>query len=289
MSAKTAGRIASAPIEGEAITAQFEGIYRDYYKRVAAWVYWKLPKERTHQAEDYTQEAFRDLWEHLLKGRQVDYPWAFLKRIAQRRMADHYARTENVVGDTVDFDEPSTAVVEAVHGHRYAMGDPELALLAGALWEAMERMRDASEKWRALHALTGRMRPLGEAYPSPPKDPYRGARLGAARDQAHRDRVEALHEFQAACAEVGRLRTELEQLGGRDWKSCTGWPPPLMGGGGTRSRKTAICDPELTECPNGHPLSLDTVGFLEDGARVCRACASDATSRYRDRRAAAVK
>jgi DNA-directed RNA polymerase specialized sigma24 family protein len=271
------------------VEEQFTAIYREQYKRVVTWVYWKLPKERTHQAEDYAQEAFHDLWEHLLKGRTVDYPFALLKKIAQRRMADYYqSRKANAATDAVDFDEPSTAVVEAVSGHRYAAGDPELSLLAGALWEAVEVMREASEKWRALHALTGRMRPLGEPYPTYPRQATRGLKMGAARDQAHRERDEALVEFQAACAEVGVLRAELERLGGQDWKSSTGWPPPACGGGGVRSRKTAICDPDVTECPQGHSLSLDTCGFLADGTRTCRACYAETTRRYRSKKEATV-
>lgn len=260
---------------------EFSAIFREYSPRLVKWLYWKLPSHLPHVAEDYSQEAFNDLWEILQKGRPVDYPWALLKKIAQRRMADYFARKVNAATDVIDFDDPASVVIEASTGHRYASGDPELALLAGALYTAMERMQEASSTWRSLHALTAKMRPLGEPYPAGPKDPYRSQRLGAARDQAHRDRDDALRELRAACEEVGSLRAELERLGGRDWKSCTGWPPPAYGGGGTRSRKTAICDPDVTECPQGHLLHLDSVGFLEDGTRVCRACSTSAGRRSR--------
>ncbi|MET9494309.1 hypothetical protein [Streptomyces sp. NPDC006552] len=268
------------------IEATFNAIYAEQHPRLVKWLYWKLPSYLPHVAEDYAQEAFADLWEIFQKERTVDYPWALLKKIAQRKMANYYSRWDSASGDSVDFDEPSTALVEAVQGHRYAEGDPEMSLLAGALWEATEAMQAASKKWRALHALTAKMRPLGEPYPTSGRSLARKLREEAARDKAYSDRDQALRELQAACAEVGQLRSELERLGGRGWKSCTGWPPPRQGGGGSRVRTTSICDPTVTECPKGHSLSLETCGFLEDGTRTCRACGTEAGRRWATKRKA---
>ena len=281
MSAVAACRTASAPGAVE----QFEDIYRQYHQRVVKWVYWKLPKDRVHQAEDYTQEAFRDLWELLLKGKAVDYPWALLKRIAQRRMADFYAQAQNVTSDAVDFADPEMVVIERAAGFRYASGDPELAMLAAELESAMERMRDASKEWRRLHALTAKMRPLGEEYPYFQGELNRKLRQEAARDKAYQDRDDALRELQEACRVVGNLRADLERLGGR-WASSCGWPPSCARDG--RHRKGTLSDPTVKVCPEGHCLEgVDGVGFLEDGTRVCRACSAVRTAAYRRSKTAA--
>ncbi|MEU9183334.1 sigma factor [Streptomyces sp. NPDC048484] len=269
-----------------AIEQQFSDIYREHYKRLVTWVYWKLPVGRQHMAEDFTQEAFQSLWDYLPKSGAPEYPLALLKRMAGHKMADFYVRRQND-SDVVAFDpaESSAAVAAAASGHRYVEGDPELSLLAGALYEAMGRMQDASVQWRRLHALTGKMRPLGEPYPDVPKRASRKLKQEAVREQAYRGRDEALAELQMACGEVGSLRAELERLGGRNWKSSTGWPPPSRIDHGTH--RTTLDNPDVRECQYGHPLTIDTTGFSANGERSCRACGNDVQKRYAAKKATA--
>lgn len=41
--------------------------------------------------------------------------------------------------------------------------------------------------------------------------------------------------------------------------------------------------PKPTHCKNGHPFSGDNLFLRDDGARLCHACASDRSARYRER------
>lgn len=264
-----------------AIDVTFSGIYAEHGRRLRDWFYWHLPENLRSRAEDLAQEAFLGLWEHLLKGRPVDYPFALLKRIGQRRLADEFSiRTRDTEAVLMDVTDPESPSVETIGGSsRYAAGDPEMALISAELDTAMDRMREASARWRKLHAATAKVRPLGEPYP----DRWDKAKKEAARDKLFADRDEALRELQAACATVGSLRAELEQAGGGCWQSSCGWPPSCARDGSKR-KGYASSDLSQTECSRGHRLdNIENVGFTEDGLRNCRACFTENGRKHRER------
>lgn len=279
-----AGGIASAP----AAEKLFNEIYAEHGRRVNQYLYWHLPEGIRGRAEDLAQEVFACLWEHLVKGKEVKYPFALLKRIAQRRIADQLAiRSRDADSVLVDVTDTEAATVETVGcSSRYASGEPELALVAAELDTAMERMREASERWRDLHGKAGHMKARPRRYPDrPDPNPSRTAKVEAGRIEIRLRRDEALVELQEACRVVGNLRAELERIGGGCWQSSSGWPPSPERDG--RKRYGALSDPTVKVCPKQHCLAdIERVSFLEDGTRVCRACTKDTTSRYRDRQAA---
>lgn len=235
MTASTAARTASAPVDREAAEARFTEIYAEQNRRLTQWFYWHLPESVRGRAEDLAQETFLNLWEHLLKGRSVDYPFALLKRIGQRRMADQLSvRARDAEAVLMDVTDPEAPSVETIgHSSRYAAGEPELALVAAELETAMERMRDASALWRKLHAESGKYK----ARPKPPgwvdPNPGRTAKVDAARVEIRIRRDEALVELQEACRAVGNLRADLERAAGCAWQSSCGWPPRSLATGGT--------------------------------------------------------
>jgi DNA-directed RNA polymerase specialized sigma24 family protein len=240
----------------------FTEIYQAHSRRLTQFIYWHLPFEMTDLAEDFAQETFQDLWAHLLKGRSVDYPFALLKTIASRQLADHHKVKRNSMYLATDLETPEFSVVEVARGHQYAPGNPELAGLSDELDNAMERMRTASARWRKLHGQVASMR------------------KEETRAEAAKQRDAALIELQDACWTVGDLRAELERAGGDSWRSPTGWPVSFRTDG--RHRKGgASSDLDVTHCVNGHHLHLENVTFLEDGTRACRACAKQATRRVR--------
>lgn len=240
----------------------FTTIYQEQSRRLTQFIFWHLPFDLTHMAEDFAQDTFQDLWSHLLKGRSVDYPFALLKTIASRKLADHHKIKRNSIYFTADLETPEFAAIETTTGHQYAPGNPELALLSNGLDNAMERMRLASARWRKLHGQVAAMR------------------KEAARAAAIRQREDALADLQDACRTVGELRAELEQAGGGNWRSSTGWPAPPHTDG--RCRKGyAPSDLDVTHCAKGHRLDLENLGFLENGTRVCRPCAAESARRHR--------
>lgn len=272
MSPVVAGRTASAPLDRQGAEERFTEIHREHGRRLTQWFYWHLPDGMRGRSEDLAQDVFVDLWEHLLKGRPVDYPFALLKRIGQRHIADQFAvRARDTDAVLVDITDPASPSVETVGcSSRYASGEPELALVAAELETAMERMRDASALWRSLH---------GKVASASRPDTL--AKVIGQRD-------DALVELQEACRVVGNLRAELERAGGCAWRSSSGWPPSLARDG--RQRNGALSDPTVKECPKRHCLAdVESVGFLEDGTRVCRACNAERTEAHRQRRKAAVK
>lgn len=249
-------------VDRDAAEQQFTEIYQQLSARLVQYIYWRLPFDMTDMAQDFAQDTFQDLWEHLLKGRQVDYPFAFLKTIASRRMADHHKIKRNSIYLATDLEAPEFAVVEVARGHQYAHGSPELNLLSSELDAAMERMRAASARWRKLHAQVAAMK----------KEHTRAA--------AVQQRDVALTELQDACWTVGDLRAELERAAGGSWRSQTGWPGPVESDG--RHRKGgASSDLDVTHCVNGHRLHLENVTFLESGIRACRTCQAANTRRVR--------
>jgi DNA-directed RNA polymerase specialized sigma24 family protein len=235
------------------------------------------------RAEDLAQETFLCLWEHLLKDKEVTHPFALLKRIGQRRIADEFGVRNRDTGSlSVDFSAPESVLIETSTGHRYASGEPELALVCDQLETAMGRMREASALWRDLHSKAATYRSRSEKYKDP--DTCTKWRNEAVKAVGLRD--EALVELQEACRVVGSLRAELERAGGCAWRSSSGWPPSAARDGRHR-RCGALSDPTMKVCPNQHRLDdIESVGFLEDGTRTCRSCSVERVGAYRQRTAA---
>lgn len=260
---------------------QFVALYEQYRRRVAEWFWYRLPAGPQHLADDLTQETFIVVWDHLSKGRGIDYPFAFLKTVAKGRLSMHFRSPLRGAAVTpVDFAGVVTVEVELAIEHRYATGDPELAMVAAELDTALERMRAASARWRELHAEVAKYRASSERHKSAATA---GQRLAKAERTA-RLRDEALPELQEACRMVGRLRGEMERLGGSGYRSSTGWPPsPALDGS---MRRGALSDPTVRQCPDRHCLDdLDNVRFQEDGTRRCRACHNETAGRHRRQKA----
>ncbi|MGP4008150.1 RNA polymerase sigma factor [Streptomyces sp. 4N124] len=251
----------------QSITAQFEALHGQHFNELAAWLRRRLPVTLVSQNEDFAQEAFIGLWEHLRKGRSVDKPFGLLMTMAQRKVWTHQALFTQQHSFATDLNDPASVALDGLNEHRYAAGDPMLAMIAEELETALERMEEASERWRRLHTKVASMKPRGAAT----SDPVRAARNEARKTEAKLQRDEALVELQEACRVVGQIRGELERVGGGSWRSCSGWPPARYSGG-VRVEGVAS-DPTSKSCSKGHPLDdLDRVSFLADGTRVCRDC-----------------
>lgn len=251
----------------QSIAEQFEAIHSQHFHELAAWLRRRLPLSLVSQSEDFAQEAFIALWEYLGKGRTVEKAFGLLMTMAQRKVWTHQALFTQQHSFTADLNDPASVALDGLTEHRYAAGDPALAMVAEELETAHERMTDASERWRKLHAKVASMKPRGAAT----TDPVRVARNEARKAEAVRQRDEALTELQEACRVVGQLRGELERVGGGSWRSCSGWPPARCSGG-VRVAGVAS-DPTSKHCSKGHPLDdVDRVSFLADGTRVCRGC-----------------
>lgn len=272
MSVSTAGRIASAP----AVVEQFDELHQRHFHELAGWLRRRLPAGLVSQAEDFAQEAFIELWAYLGKGKPVGKPFGLLMKMAQRKVWTHQALHSAQHAFTTDLNDPASAALDGLNEHRYASGDPVLAMIVAELETAHERMTAASERWRKLHQKVASMKPRGEAT----SDPVRVARNEARKAEAILQREEALTELQEACRVVGQLRGELERAGGGCWRSCSGWPPPRHCGG---MRVDGVAsDPTSKQCSKGHSLTdLERVGFLADGTRVCRDCRGGANERQR--------
>lgn len=259
------------------VEEQFAAVYAEQFQRLVRWLQWRLPSHR-HNAEDLAQETFQVFWVELGKGFEVrPTVFGFLKFLANQEIARSFRiQSRDTAVEVVDFAEGEAFGSVPTSRHRYTSADPELSMVAAELDAAMERMQDASDRWRKLHAKVAAMRPYRESHREPA---HKLRARQVRREEVHRQRDEALVELQEACRVVGNLRGELERLGGCGYRSSGGWPPPLTYSCGMRSRKTAVCDPALKDCPNGHPLGLEALGFLADGSAVCRACSQEATAR----------
>lgn len=251
----------------QSVTEQFEALHRQHFHELAAWLRRRLPLSLVSQSEDFAQEAFIALWEHLGKGRSVEKAFGLLMTMAQRKVWSQQALFTHQHSFAADLNDPASVALDGLTEHRYAAGDPMLAMVAEELETAHERMTEASERWRQLHTKVASMKPRGAAT----TDPVRAARNEARKADAMRQRDEALTELQEACRVVGQLRGELERVGGGSWRSCSGWPPARYSGG-VRVDGVAS-DPTSKHCSKGHPLDdLDRVTFLADGTRTCRDC-----------------
>lgn len=277
MATSTAGRIANAPTVEE----QFNELHQRHFHELAGWLRRRLPASLVSQAEDFAQEAFIELWAYLGKGKPVTKPFGLLMKMAQRKVWTHQALHSAQHAFTTDLNDPASIALDGLNEHRYAAGDPVLAMIASELETAHERMTEASERWRKLHQKVASLKPRGAAT----TDPQRIAANEARKAEALLQRDEALVELQEACRVVGQLRGELERAGGGCWRSCSGWPPPRYCGG-VRVDGVAS-DPTSKQCSKGHPLTdIERVGFLADGTRVCRDCRGPQNARHRKKAAA---
>lgn len=257
-------------MSAHAVEAQFNEIYAENFRRLTGWIKWHLPASLASQAEDFAQAAFISLLEHMRKGRPVEKPYGLLMKMAQRKIWDHQALHSAQHAFTTDLNDPASIALDGLTEHRYAAGDPVLAMIAAELETAYGRMTEASEQWRSLHNKLGTMKPRTVDSSTCKATLRRAEWREARRADTRRQRDEALIEFQEACRVVGQLRGELEQAGGC-WKSCSGWPPPRHCGG--KRLEGVASDPTSKECSKGHCLKdLERVGFLADGTRVCREC-----------------
>ncbi len=277
MSSSTAGRIASAPD----VVEQFEAMHRDYFNDLVAWLRRRLPVTLVSQCEDFAQEAFIELWAYLGKGKQVAKPFGLLMKMAQRKVWTHQALHSTQQAFITDLNDPASVALDGLQEHRYAAGDPTMAMVAEELETAHDRMTEASERWRGLHKRVAATKPRGV----PTTDPVRIAKNERLVAELRLQRDEALTELQEACRVVGQLRGELERLGGGSWRSCCGWPPARYCGG-VRVDGVAS-DPTAKECSKGHPIDdIERVGFLADGTRICRDCKAPQNARQRQKTAA---
>ncbi|WP_055612831.1 sigma-70 family RNA polymerase sigma factor [Streptomyces phaeochromogenes] len=251
------------------IEEQFADIYRNYYGQLVLWLRYRLPASLSSQAEDFAQEACVSLLQYLRKGKSVQAPGGLLRKMAQRRVWEQQALHSSQHSFVTDLNDPASVALDGLKAHRYAAGDPMLAMIAAELETAHERMEEASQRWRALHRKVSSLRPRG----APSTDPARVARTEARIVDARLQRDEALVELQEACRVVGQLRGELECAGGGSWRSCSGWPPARYMGG--KRLDGVASDPTAKHCSFGHRLDdLERVSFLADGTRTCRDCSN---------------
>ncbi|MFI9174869.1 RNA polymerase sigma factor [Streptomyces lincolnensis] len=260
----------------QGIAEQFEALHRQHFHELAGWLKRRLPLTLVSQSEDFAQEAFIVLWEHMNKGRPVNKAFGLLMTMAQRKVWTHQALFAQQHSFVTDLNDPASVALDGLNEHRYAAGDPALAMVAEELETAHERMTEASDLWRQLHKKVASMKPRGLPTKDPARITQNERRLADARTQ----RDDALAELQEACRVVGQLRGELERVGGGSWRSCSGWPPARYSGG-VRVDGVAS-DPTSKQCSKGHPLDdLERVSFLADGTRVCRDCRIGANNRQR--------
>lgn len=262
-----------AAVDRDAADQLFNDIYGQHFDRLRQYLYFRLPLDKVHLAEDFAQEAFADLWCHLLNGRPVTRAYGLLRKIALAKMNDYYRVKSNLEYKAVDFDDPEASPVTT--SHRYAAADPAMAPLTAELDQAMARMQNASAEWRDLHKKSYVLdRRIADGYDPDPEPLVRSA------EALKRDRNRALGQLRKACGAVGALRAELERIGGPNWKSSSGLPASTMSDGKARAGSVAS-DVSRTHCDAGHLLDLENSSFSEEGRRRCRKCSESGKRRVR--------
>lgn len=258
-------------VDLDAAEKAFTELYRANWQRVQRYIWKRLDLSQGPLAEDLAQRAFLALWEDFYaKGKPVEFPMALVYKIARLSIGNYLNKKKN--HETVlDITDPFNAPIIAT-GHAYAPETPHLAAISHALDNAMERMETASYAWRQADKTLHRLRSMldNETVANP------GGLTERTRERKRQDHQAAvrqesirLAEFRAACAEVGRLRAELESDGGANWKSSSGMPASA----GTRPRlKGSRSDPTATHCCHGHALTRENTYFHADGDRECRIC-----------------
>lgn len=257
-----------AVVDRAAAEQRLEEIHRKYWRMVVHFIWTRVDQRHVSFAEDLASETFILLWtKYLSAGKDVaGHPIGLLCTLARHRIADFYKVRRNQFL-AVDFSDSANNYLE--RGHSYAHTQPEAALLAKELDQAMENMTDLSRKWRDSHTLAYRMRNLlndsDSALTYEDSRPAVQAKYDSAVDQSDR----LLKAFRQACARVGELRQGLEAAGGPNWCSSTGMPA-------TTNRSYAKEDTsQRTHCSKGHELTLENTHFSERGNKKCRTCTKD--------------
>jgi DNA-directed RNA polymerase specialized sigma24 family protein len=269
--------VALKPVAGvdlDAATEQFTEIYRAYADRLYSFIWRRLDLREAALAEDLTSETFIELWRrYMLTGRaaQVTKPYGLLCVMARNQIGQHFTRFSNRER-SLDFADPVNTPIVA-NGHGYALERPDLASLVRELDTAMDAMRDASKAWRDMHKTSYHLRSqLGEGAGEAWGALYQGAKneLRARLTEVEAQEDTTLGVFRSACANVGRLRAELESVAGPNWRSSLGLPahPEITAFKAGAYRN----DRSVTHCPAGHLMDLHNTHFAENGARDCRAC-----------------
>ncbi|WP_098010500.1 RNA polymerase sigma factor [Streptomyces sp. sk226] len=272
--------VAAPGVDRAVVEQQYTQLYAELWDRLVVHIRYHLPMGHGGIAEDLAQETFILLWRRMLAGDEITHPMGLLRFWSKNIQANYFKAKSRVAYNAVDFTDPGTEPI--VRHHTYAAGQPDMALVAAELDEAMEEMRNASAVWRRLHAEVYRYQRLvdGEEFggwtPAVTRENERQQQLGKAQAQE----VRSLSAFRYACRRVGALRAELEAQS-PNWQSSTGMPPSAVDGGAKPG--SVRSDLDVTVCPDGHRLTFGNLHFLENGGRRCRACAAKAGAAARDR------
>ncbi|MFE3381895.1 RNA polymerase sigma factor [Streptomyces anulatus] len=277
---KVSAEAAAPGIDRALVEQQYTELYAALWDRLVVHLRYHLPMGHGGIAEDLAQETFILLWRRMLAGDEITHPMGLLRFWSKNIQADYFKAKSRVAYNAVDFTDPTTEPVFS--HHTYAAGQPVMALVAAELDEAMEEMREASAEWRRLHAEVYRYQQLVDGHspggrtPAAVRKDERQQHLGDVQAQE----ASSLETFRQTCRRVGALRAELEAQS-PNWQSSTGMPPSAADCGAKPG--SVRSDLTVTVCPDGHPLTLANLHFLENGGRRCRACAAKVGAAARER------
>ncbi|QLJ06711.1 sigma-70 family RNA polymerase sigma factor (plasmid) [Streptomyces sp. NEAU-sy36] len=258
----------TAPVDLAAAERQYEEAYRRWWKPLTYFIYSRLDQRHVSYAEDIAADTFVELWtKFAARGKDIQFPWGLLCHMGRQRIGDFYGRLASIRELAIDFSDPLNRDVEA--GHSYATDQPEAAILAAELNDALEVMADLSKKWREAHTKTSMYRSRLEGGRFHMRPETRTATKQRV-EQLTRESDQLLIDFRESCARVGELRRDLEAAGGPNWQSSTGMPSTAMRNW-TKDKGT-MSEPTRTHCDDGHELTLENTLFTPKGAKRCRTC-----------------
>ena len=102
--------------------AAFGGLYDRYVQRIYRYVYSRVGS--VYEAEDITSQTFITAYESLSRYRERGYFLAWLFRIAQSKMTDHFRRSRREVGL-----EAADRIIEREDALSEVIQDEEMSLL----------------------------------------------------------------------------------------------------------------------------------------------------------------
>jgi DNA-directed RNA polymerase specialized sigma24 family protein len=247
-------------------------IYRQHWRRVHGFIYLRLDDRHQSMAEDLAADVFITLWtKYLGAGQNVNgHPLPLLYTIARYRIGTFYkVKANRYLERAVDFTDPANRGIEA--GHSYAPHQPEAAMLARELDDAMDRMTELSKLWRDKHSETHQYKAMLDGTGRQIVNPRVRKGLEDKFTEAAAENSRLLKQFRQACGRVGKLRADLEAAGGPNWCSSTGQPPSQNR---SFTPPGTMSDPNRTHCDTGHELTLMNTVFRENGQKICRTCLS---------------